>query len=634
VAYHIGLPGFSGGFVGVDIFFVLSGYLITGLLVREAGSSGRVSFRRFYARRIRRLLPVSVVVLLTTLVISALLYSPIEMKQISSTAASVALYVSNFTFATRAVSYLGGATVGADPYLHTWSLAVEEQFYLVWPLFIAALVWAGTRFGIRRRALAGGMLVMAVVSFAACAVLTNTHQSWAFFASPPRFWEFAVGGLAALAPVSWFARIRVAKVLTVLGAVTIAVPIVAYGSSTRFPGAAALVPVAGTVMLLLADSAGVEPRVGRPLRTRAALWFGERSYSWYLWHWPALIFAAVLWPKAGLVVNILAVMVALGASMLTFRYVEQRVRHNGYLAMRPRKSIAFGAAASVLCVLIAVGFSARAEAATKTTAQARINAVINDNRLSLDCTADVLSPGSRCGIGDVNSEKTIALFGDSHAWMFNEAFDRIGRVHGYRVVPLELRGCPPADVKTFFSTIGRVYNECTQWRAQAFTAIEKLHPDLVVFSSSAEFYTGLPGHESSTGLAPDDWTQGIERTASRLDKMGLQFAMIADVPEPGFHVPNCLSRRLGAVIVTSSCSFDRNLIAPAGRTAAREVDAFKDGTVIDLTKEICPTRRCKPTQNGMVKYMDGNHLANPYVTSLAGPIWDRLDAVLVSAARG
>ncbi len=631
VAYHVGLPGFSGGFVGVDVFFVLSGYLITGLLIREAGSPGGLSFRRFYARRLRRLLPVSAVVLLVTLLLGALLYSPIEMRTVSSTAAAVALYVSNFVFASRSVSYLGAGTLGADPYLHTWSLAVEEQFYLVWPLFIAVLVWLGTRFGARRRVLMGGIVAMAVGSFVMCVYLAGTHHGWAFFASPPRFWEFAIGGLAGLAPVSWFVRTRVATVLTVVGAVAIAVPIVAYGASTPFPGTTTLVPVVGTVMLLLAGAAGVETWVGRPLRVRPALWFGEHSYSWYLWHWPALIFAAVLWPSAGLPLKTAAVIVALGASVLTYRFVEQRVRYNGYLAARPRRTIAFGLAVTVVCALIGGAAFARADAATKSPAQALFRAAADDKLRPVDCSSVIADPDTTCALGAKASKKTIVLFGDSHAAMWNETFDRIGREHGYRIIPLQLGNCPAADLRSFYNPpVGRVYGECSRWRDRTLRLIGDIDPELVVFAGDADYYAGTPDHESETGLTSEDWTTGIKRTASRLDQMGVPFAMIADAPSPGFNVSNCLSRREGALIGGSLCVFDRDVVHPASRSAVRAVEKFKDGAAIDLTDQICPAKSCQTMRGGMVLYIDDNHLTSTFAKSLTPAMWDRLEDVLAS----
>jgi hypothetical protein len=508
---------------------------------------------------------------------------------------------------------------------------VEEQFYLVWPVFIALLVWLGTRVRSRRAVLTGGIVAMAVGSFAMCVYLSATHHGWAFFGSPPRFWEFAIGGLAGLAPVSWFKRSSVATALTVVGAVVIAVPIVVYGASTPFPGTTTLVPVAGTVMLLLAGAAGVETWVGRPLRSRPALWFGEHSYSWYLWHWPALIFAGVLWPSAGLPLKTVAVLVALGASMLSFRFVEQRVRYNRYLAARPRRSIAFGLAATGLCALIAFGVFARADAATKSPAQAVVRAASNNILRIEDCSAVATDPTTKCALGATSSNRTIVLFGDSHAAMWNVTFDRIGREHGYRVLPLELGNCPPADLRPFYDPpVGRVYGECAQWRERMFKLIGQIRPELVVFVGDAGYYSAMPGQVTETGLSGDDWTRGVEGTASRFEKMGVPFAMIADAPDPGFNVSYCLSRQIGAVIGGGPCVFDRDAIDPASRAADRAVERFKQGAVIDLTDEICPTKRCQAMRDGMVLYFDGTHLSSAFAKSLTPAMWSRLSDVLAS----
>jgi SGNH domain (fused to AT3 domains) len=238
---------------------------------------------------------------------------------------------------------------------------------------------------------------------------------------------------------------------------------------------------------------------------------------------------------------------------------------------------------------------------------------------------------AKCALGDVTSDKTIVLFGDSHAAMWNDTFDRIGREHGYRVIPLEMGSCPPADLASFYDPpIGRVYDECTQWREKAFKAIGDLHPDLVVFSTDATLYAGTPDHESETGLTSEDWTKGIGRTASRFAEMGVPFAMVADVPAPGFNVPDCLSRQEGALIGGGSCDFDRDVVYPPSRSAVRAVKGSKNGAVIDLTDEICPAKSCRVMRDGMVLYIDGDHLTPDFAASLSGAMWDQVDHVLAS----
>jgi hypothetical protein len=325
----------------------------------------------------------------------------------------------------------------------------------------------------------------------------------------------------------------------------------------------------------------------------------------------------------------------LGASVLTFRYIEQPVRYNTSLAARPRRTLALGLAVTVLCAVIAGAAFVRADAATKTAAQARFKTSTVDIRY-LDCSSASHTPSPTCDLGEANSDKTIVLFGDSHAAMWNPAFDRLGREHGYRVIPVEMAGCPPAELGDFFQpTLGREYPECGPWRERALEAIAKLHPQLIVFGSSADVYASTPEHPLPTGITSAAWTNGIRETASRLNKIGVPFVMIRDTPTPGYNVPDCLSRQAGAIIGGGrACAFDRDAVQPASRSTARAVQEFENGSVIDLNDVICPTRSCQVMRNGLMLYLDDNHLTPAYAASLSGAMWDRLAGVLTSSARG
>jgi peptidoglycan/LPS O-acetylase OafA/YrhL len=213
VLYHAGIPFVPGGYIGVDVFFVLSGYLITGLLIDEFEKTGRLDLLGFYARRARRLLPASCVMLLVVALVGTLVLSPLEMKPLAGTTLWTAVYSSNLWFLRFASSYFDPAA-DTNPLLHTWSLAVEEQFYMLWPVLILAVL----RYGRGRRKLAWAMLALAALSLGGAIYFTRTNQPWAFFFSPLRAWEFAVGGLAVMVPLEWLRR-RQGDFLVWLGAV-------------------------------------------------------------------------------------------------------------------------------------------------------------------------------------------------------------------------------------------------------------------------------------------------------------------------------------------------------------------------------------------------------------------------------
>jgi len=253
VLFHSGVPGFGGGFIGVDVFFALSGYLITGIILNEITKRGKLSFRNFYARRARRLLPAAGLVVVSTLVLMLLMYSPLELGKYASWASYTSLYASNYMFMRDASNYFA-SDVTRNPYLHTWSLAVEEQFYLFWPALIALTLIATKS----RRQLAVVLTVMSAVSLAFCIWLTNYRAPWAFFGLPTRAWEFGLGGLGCMVPAEYLVR---RKSLTAavgwIGFAAVLAGSVVFTSQTPFPGLAAALPVLGTIAVLLAWFSGL-----------------------------------------------------------------------------------------------------------------------------------------------------------------------------------------------------------------------------------------------------------------------------------------------------------------------------------------------------------------------------------------
>ncbi len=351
VLFHARIAVFAGGFVGVDVFFVLSGFLITRLLLREVASTGTISLRRFWARRARRLLPASCVVVVATVLASQVLLSPIAQRPLATDAIAASGFVLNFVFASRLGDYFAsqlGRT--PSPLLHFWSLAVEEQFYLFWPLALLGLRRRPRRY---RRLVTVMMIAVALVSFWACVWMTRAHPTGAFYLLPARMWELAIGGLVAVGGTAWRLVSPTARAVAAwIGVAGIATAVVTFDGSIAFPGTAALLPVLGTALIVVSggsDAAPFAPLV--VLRHPALQWIGRRSYAIYLWHWPALVLAEAKWGPLSLGQRFAAIGVALLLSAASLRLVEDPVRHSAWVAARPGRGLALGAS---LCATVLV----------------------------------------------------------------------------------------------------------------------------------------------------------------------------------------------------------------------------------------------------------------------------------------
>ena len=351
---HVGIPGAEAGFIGVDVFFVLSGFLITGLLIADREQTGGIRLGAFYARRVRRILPAAVVVVAGTLLAAELLLSPLDVPRVADDGLAAVLSLSNVRFALESTDYF--APMDPSPLLHYWSLAVEEQFYLVWPLMLLV----AARLGRPRLAMAVVAGLVLVGSFVLSVGVTDASGPWAYYSLPTRAWQLAAGGLLALAAPSFgWLRGRLAAGVGWLGVGLLAAALASIDPTTGYPGLAALLPTAGAVAIIAsgggARSPGALALAHAPLR-----WLGRISYSLYLWHWPILILGPVALgltraedgtTGAELPVRLGLVAVAILVSAVSWRFVEEPFRRARLAPVRGRRGFALAGAMLVTVIV-------------------------------------------------------------------------------------------------------------------------------------------------------------------------------------------------------------------------------------------------------------------------------------------
>ncbi|SDU86248.1 acyltransferase family protein [Jiangella alkaliphila] len=645
--YHASPGIVPGGFVGVDVFFVISGFLITGMLVRELEQSGTVSLARFYARRAKRLLPASVLVLVLTAVAAWLMVPAVDRRPFGGDIAASALYFVNWRLADRSVDYLAEG-VGTSPVQHFWSLAVEEQFYLLWPLFILAIAAWTRRAGEPARPwLAVGLIVVALPSFAWSVIMTMTNPSAAFFVSTTRLWELAAGAGVALALPALERlpeRFAAALAWAGLGAVVLSAFVVTTG--TAWPGAAALLPVAGTAAVI---AGGVAARRRGPVTVLGIpllVGIGALSYSLYLWHWPMLVLAEAQWGDLSTGQALGMVAASFVPAWLAYRFVENPVRHAGAMVRSPRFALSIGANLSLAGVVAGLALVAAVPSATSATEPAApppgaavldlenprddpdgrpVDEVGSITPDPLDAPEDVppaYADGCQVGIdstevatceyGDPDGEVTIALVGDSKALQWITALDTIGRTNGWRVVTYTKSTC--SFTAATLGRDGEPFEACTEWNDAVVDRLRDLRPDLVLTSQGRNRAMDDP-EDPDAGESHDAMVEGLVRRWTDLSDEDIPVAVLADTPQPGFDVYECAAEHRDRL---TECSFDRAEAVANSAAAVLERAAEESGRVawINLNRAICPGESCAPVIGNVLVYRQGSHLTVTYVDTL------------------
>jgi peptidoglycan/LPS O-acetylase OafA/YrhL len=648
VIYHLYPSLLPGGFVGVDVFFVVSGFLITGQLWRGFQRTGTVSLLDFWGRRARRLLPAAALVLAVTWVVSRLV---LPVSQLADTAEQVrasALYFQNWQLAHDAVNYLTSENP-ASPVQNFWSLSVEEQFYLVWPLlFLAAGLVVRRRRGRGGRAVIAGLTSALVAGSLAYSVYdTRVDPQAAYFVTTTRMWELGAGGLLALLPAPWGRTLARRGWLGWTGlAMVIASPFVLRGT-TAFPGALALLPVTGAVLLIAGGSAQAVHGPARLMSARPMVFLGGISYSLYLWHWPVIdLWSAWRGKEPGALSGPAIVAVSLLLAWLTKIVVEDRIRLSPLLAGHGWRSVSTAVAVAVPVAMVSVyiagvpgqwngklgpgypGAAVLADTATSVMPEP-VLPPLNDLSAAVPeywqqgcLVAEESSAPKECVYGDTTNPKlTVALVGDSIAGNWFPALQKIALQQHWELIT-DLHGdCAWTSTWMIDPTTGRPYTACHQWGATVLhDLITTIRPDVVITSDLPR--TGsLTHHQPGPGAYADIGT-GMAKYWTLLENHGISVVPIEETPVMGYIVPDCVAK-YGA----SSEKCD----VPVAKAIAHDpptLDATRDmdGKVkeIDMNKFICDQTKCPAVVGNVLVYFDGHHMTSSYSRTLAPYLKPRL----------
>ncbi|BBH64378.1 acyltransferase [Actinoplanes sp. OR16] len=636
VLAHVGVPGVAGGFVGVDVFFVISGFLITSLLRTELLSTGRLDLPRFYARRAVRLLPLATLVIVSTLATVWFTAPPTRFGGYAADAVGAATYTMNLRLADAGTDYF--ADQAPSPFQHFWSLAVEEQFYLVWPVLIGLLAFWGRR----RRWLPGAVLTLGTLSsFAWSAHELGRAVPWAYFGSASRAWELGAGALLALLMTGLHRRRRW---LAWLGLAAVVAAALVYDETTPFPGPAALLPVLGTIAVIAGGG-------NRLLETFPMRWIGRMSYGWYLWHWPLLFLApGGLWMRAAVAAG------ALGLAAVSHHLLENPVRHHRFWLPYPRRGLGLGFALSAVAAgLAALGMifpplvptgdavpdtrkvMARAvdpagELKQMVAAAQSAGNVPENLTPAFETAAGERSapqeegchvgltgpfkPTSSCAYAAVDADRTVVLFGDSHALQWFPAMEELARRRDWRLMVYTRSACSPADLELQERRSQSRYAACDTWRRQILRKIGRLDPDLVVVSSSVNYRALLTGDPADPEAV---WRSGWQRTLTALQRSAGSVAILGDTPFLAGDPADCLATR-PAAIGTCAPPADMVVLEPGWRAIQRATaNALKVPTV-DPLPWLC-AERCPLVVGNRLVYRDSNHLTSAYA-KLVAPLLD------------
>lgn len=631
VAAHANVPWLAGGFVGVDVFFVLSGYLISGLLLQEISSTGRLQFANFYARRLRRLLPALLLMLLCTCLFAIVALVPAEQGSQAVAAATASVWFSNIHFAFAKLDYFSPGAA-SNLFLHTWSLGVEEQFYLAWPalMLLAFGAWRGKADHSQR--LKVTMVAVGTISLLYCLTLTRSAPQMAFYMMPLRAWQFAAGAMAWLYfnPATNHDTGRqtqrktnlIARCSGWVGFGLIFAAAFWFDANMAYPGWRSLLPTIGAAAIVAAGVREPNKGISWALSWRPLQALGRVSYSWYLWHWPVLLLGSAIITmnnpayRAGLVV------LSLLLATVSYRWVESPIRHQARWVVRPGATVLAAVAlmvtANVLCIVWFNAASTWANSpAQQRYAQAHVDAPVI---YSMPCDDWYHSDQVRfCAFGPSDAKHTVVLMGDSIGAQWFPAVAEVFDRPDWRLLVLTKSSCPMVDEPIFYPRIGRDYVECSTWRKNASQQVAALRPDIVIL-----------GSVQTANFDRTQWIEGTARLLKVISSSAGHVYILRGTPHLPFDGPSCLSSKNWLPwlhLRRNTCQ------APAFSKSDNDVyqwlreagSRFANVSMLDLNDVICPDGECHAEQDGKVVFRDSQHMTATFAKSLGKELGLRLN---------
>jgi len=626
LAFHADVPGLEGGFFGVDVFLVLSGYVVTAVLVAEHRRSGSIDLVSFGRARFRRLAPAAVVVALTTLVVALVSMSPLVRPRVVSEAVGAVLGYENVLLAVQGVDYLRDETTSA--FRQFWSLGLETQFYVVWPVALfLALRSGGTR---------GAVWVSCcglVVSVLTVPVAVSVAQPFAFFMLPSRAWEFLAGALVAVAP-SFVSSPAAIATIRCGGLAAVAAGVVLAGPGTAQPGTLTLLPVLGTAALVLPGRATRCDVVRRALSARPVVTFGNASYSVYLWHWPFLALPVLVrgapspWP-----VRLLLVAAAVAVGLVSAAVLERRARR--FLERcRPRTAGVLAViTAAVLVVPSITTASVRMSSDVRVAGPdaalvargpiapdvvpVNVTPALADAAGDLPfpyaahCVAGLLGPPPEpCTIEPARTRRA-ALLGDSHAMQWADAVRRVARDARVGLTVYGRAACPFADIRVVNPQLGREYRECDVWRRETLSRIRAERPAVVVISEATALYRGRQVDDRPFERV---WDEGVRRSLSALPPT-TRVVFVQDTPIWPSDPNECLANNVDSA---ARCALSAQVVLDI-ETRRRVSGLAPAVTVIDPVPALCRTT-CSPILWNVLAYRDRSHLTAAMAREVGGTV--------------